>query len=188
MNPYNFMQALTPAIKRKHHSAVESYADTARRCRSASQRVRLNIFMKGAGWRLALVCGLLLAAASALSVAPSTKVAAAPTSYIFQSPGTARSVWSDTTVPGTTDTPIDSSAVELGMKFRASADGYITGVRFYKGATNTGAHVGNLWTSTGTRLATATFTNETASGWQEVNFATPVQITADTTYVVSYHT
>src|SRR5262249_49104402 len=34
--------------------------------------------------------------------------------------------------------------------------------------------------------ATATFTNETASGWQQVNFATPVSIAANTTYIVSY--
>ena len=40
----------------------------------------------------------------------------------------------------------------------------------------------------GTRLATATFTNETASGWQEVSFSTPVSIIANTTYVASYHT
>ena len=50
-----------------------------------------------------------------------------------------------------------------------------------------GTHVGHLWTSTGTLLATATFTGETASGWQQVNFATPVAITANTTYVASYH-
>jgi hypothetical protein len=37
-------------------------------------------------------------------------------------------------------------------------------------------------------LATATFSSETASGWQQVNFATPVAITAGTTYVASYHT
>ena len=40
---------------------------------------------------------------------------------------------------------------------------------------------------TGTLLATVTFTGETASGWQQANFATPVAITANTTYVVSYH-
>jgi hypothetical protein len=44
-----------------------------------------------------------------------------------------------------------------------------------------------MWTSTGTLLATATFTGETASGWQQVNFATPVSITANTVYVASYH-
>ena len=82
----------------------------------------------------------------------------------------------------------DPNSVELGLKFQASSPGEITGLRFYKGASNTGTHVANLWTSTGTLLATATFTNETATGWQQVNFATPVTITAGTTYVASYHT
>ena len=53
---------------------------------------------------------------------------------------------------------------------------------------STGTHTANLWTSTGTLLATATFGNETASGWQQVNFATPVAVTPGTTYVASYHT
>ena len=48
--------------------------------------------------------------------------------------------------------------------------------------------MGNLWSGTGTLLATATFTNETASGWQQVTLPTPVPITANTTYVASYHT
>jgi hypothetical protein len=82
----------------------------------------------------------------------------------------------------------DSGAVELGVRFRADQNGTITGVRFYKAATNTGTHVGSLWTNSGTLLATATFTSETASGWQQVTFGTPVAITANTTYVVSYHT
>jgi hypothetical protein len=64
--------------------------------------------------------------------------------------------------------------------------GYITGVRFYKGGGNTGTHIGYLWSSDGTLLASATFTGETASGWQQVNFSTPVAITAGTTYVASY--
>ena len=40
----------------------------------------------------------------------------------------------------------------------------------------------------GALLASVTFTNETATGWQQVNLPTPVAITANTTYVVSYHT
>ena len=78
--------------------------------------------------------------------------------------------------------------MELGLRFRADRSGVITGVRFYKAATNTGAHVGSLWSNTGTLLATATFAGETASGWQQVTFPTPVAITANTTYVMSYHT
>ncbi|RYH68020.1 MAG: DUF4082 domain-containing protein [Alcaligenaceae bacterium] len=82
----------------------------------------------------------------------------------------------------------DPNPVELGLKFRASENGDMTGIRFYKGALNTGTHTANLWTATGTLLATATFTNESSSGWQQVEFAAPVSITANTTYVASYHT
>jgi len=78
--------------------------------------------------------------------------------------------------------------VELGLKFRSDVAGNVTGVRFYKGTRTTGTHTAALWSSTGTRLATATFTGETASGWQQVTFSTPVAITANTVYVVSYHT
>jgi Domain of unknown function (DUF4082)/Bacterial Ig-like domain len=77
--------------------------------------------------------------------------------------------------------------VELGLKFRSDSNGNITGVRFYKGgATNGGTHVGHLWTSSGTLLGTVNFANETTSGWQQALFQTPVSITANTTYIVSY--
>src|SRR5262249_48565256 len=39
----------------------------------------------------------------------------------------------------------------------------------------------------GTQLATGTFTGGTVSGWQQLTFTTPVAITANTTYVASYH-
>ncbi len=80
----------------------------------------------------------------------------------------------------------DPSAVALGLKFQSDTAGFITGVRFYKGTGNGGTHTGSLWSSSGTRLATGTFTSETATGWQSLTFATPVAITATTTYVVSY--
>jgi hypothetical protein len=72
------------------------------------------------------------------------------------------------------------------MKFRSDVAGTVTGVRFYKGSANTGTHTGHLWSSTGTLLASLTFGSETASGWQQASFSTPVAITANTTYVVSY--
>src|SRR5205807_1246593 len=80
------------------------------------------------------------------------------------------------------------AATEVGVKFRADVTGTISGIRFYKGPLNTGTHVGDLWSSTGTKLATATFSGETASGWQQVNFTAPVAIQANTTYVAAYHT
>jgi hypothetical protein len=96
-------------------------------------------------------------------------------------------IWSSSAVP----TVVDSGAgagVELGVKFTSSSSGTITGVRFYKSTANTGTHVGNLWSGAGTLLATATFSNETSSGWQQVNFSSPVTITAGTVYVASYYT
>ena len=80
----------------------------------------------------------------------------------------------------------DSGSVVLGMKFQSSTAGKIRGIRFYKSAGNTGTHKVALWSSTGTLLAEATGTGETATGWQEVNFATPLSIAANTTYVAGY--
>jgi hypothetical protein len=82
----------------------------------------------------------------------------------------------------------DFNSVELGIQFSASTSGSITGLRFWKDSINIGVHIAHLWSSTGSLLASATFANETASGWQTVLFPTPVQITAGTTYTASYHT
>jgi N,N-dimethylformamidase beta subunit-like, C-terminal/Domain of unknown function (DUF4082)/Fibronectin type III domain len=92
----------------------------------------------------------------------------------------------DFTAPGVTDAG-DGNPVELGVKFRADNNGTVTGVRFYKAAANTGTHTGSLWSASGTRLAQATFTGESATGWQAVTFATPVTVVAGATYVASYH-
>ncbi|ANL31282.1 oxidoreductase domain-containing protein (plasmid) [Rhizobium phaseoli] len=82
----------------------------------------------------------------------------------------------------------DNQQVNLGMKFQADAAGWITAIRFYKGADNTGPHNGYLWTASGTLLGSVTFNNETASGWQTAQLSQQIAIQADTTYVVSYST
>ena len=97
------------------------------------------------------------------------------------------SIWMATSAPGTADSG-DANSGEFGVRFRADVDGTITGIRFYKSAANTGSHVGNLWTNTGTLLASAVFAGESSSGWQQVNFSSPVAITAGTVYVASYFT
>ncbi|MDR3662087.1 MAG: DUF4082 domain-containing protein, partial [Mycobacterium sp.] len=91
----------------------------------------------------------------------------------------------DFSTPATIDSG-DNSSTELGVKFTSEAFGTVTGIRFYKATTNTGTHIGSLWSSTGTLLAQATFTSETASGWQQVNFSSPVLIQPNTTYVAAY--
>lgn len=80
----------------------------------------------------------------------------------------------------------DSTPVELGVKFRADSSGYVTGLRFYKAKTNVGTHIGHIWSKSGVLLGSATFTNETGSGWQQVNFSSPIPVTANTTYIASY--
>lgn len=103
----------------------------------------------------------------------------------FNSLGTF-SMWPGSAVPGTPDAGADPS-VELGLKFTSDISGYVTGVKFYKSSANTGVHTGSLWNASGTQLATGTFSNETASGWQTLTFSSPVAITSGQTYVVSYH-
>ncbi|MDR6754963.1 hypothetical protein J2Y48_000236 [Mycoplana sp. BE70] len=111
--------------------------------------------------------------------------ASATVSLTVNPPSTATSLFSLTDTPSITSNN-DASPVELGVKFVASASGQITGLRYYKSAQDTGTHVGSLWTSSGTLLTSATFVNESASGWQTVMFSQPVNITAGTTYVASY--
>jgi hypothetical protein len=83
---------------------------------------------------------------------------------------------------------VGSNPVELGVKFRSDVNGTIIGIRFYKVSGDTSGHTGSLWSSTGTLLATGTFSDETASGWQQLNFSFPVSIAANTTYIASFHT
>jgi autotransporter-associated beta strand protein len=121
--------------------------------------------------------------ATAVSAPVTIQIASASTSATNACPC---SLWTTSTTPG----PLapDPDGVELGVKFRADAAGTILGIRFYKYAQNTGTHSASLWNASGTRMGTATFTGETASGWQQVMFTTPIAIAANTTYIASYFT
>lgn len=102
-------------------------------------------------------------------------------------PPAAVSLFSASSTPAQTNLN-DGSQIELGVKFQSSVAGQITGIKFYRSAGDTGQNIVNLWTSTGTNLGAATFTNTAASGWQTATFSAPVTITPNTTYVASYHT
>jgi hypothetical protein len=112
-----------------------------------------------------------------VSAALSITVIALPASF---------SLWTTNAIPVQADAGSDSP-VELGVKFRSDVAGFVTGIRFYKAAANTGTHVGNLWNAKKVQLATVVFTNETAAGWQQAMLALPVGISSNTVYVVSYH-
>jgi hypothetical protein len=98
--------------------------------------------------------------------------------------GTNYTIFTTQTTSGPTGN--DNKPIELGVKFRSLVSGFITGIRFYKTTGNTGTHTGELYSSAGIRLAQAVFTSETATGWQQVLFNTPVPIVAGTTYVAAY--
>ena len=78
-----------------------------------------------------------------------------------------------------------TAVYELGMAFESTANGQVTQIRYYKPSNETGTHTGHIWSSAGALLASATFTGETASGWQYASLATPLAITANTNYIVS---
>jgi hypothetical protein len=95
------------------------------------------------------------------------------------------SIWQPTATPSLIDSN-DGKSVEVGLKFRSDTNGSVMGIRFYKATQNTGTHFGHLWDSSGTMLGSVTFSEETASGWQEATFSPPIAITANTDYVISY--
>ena len=71
--------------------------------------------------------------------------------------------------------PTTTGRSSSGSSFTPSVNGQVTAIRFYKGTGNGGTHTGSLWSSTGTRLATGTFENETATGWQTLILDTPIR-------------
>ena len=96
------------------------------------------------------------------------------------------SIWDAAAMPAVASAS-DVDPIELGVKFRPSANGYVTALRFYKGASNGGTHVGSLWTSAGVLLGRVTFANESSTGWQQATLPQPVPLSANATYVVSYN-
>ncbi len=95
------------------------------------------------------------------------------------------SLWSPSAAPRQAGVPTSEPA-QLGLTFISDVPGYVTGLRFYKSPSNLGTHSGSLWDAAGHRLASVVFTNESPSGWQQANFASPIAVEANTVYVVSY--
>jgi len=65
---------------------------------------------------------------------------------------------------------------ELGLKFHVNSPGFVNSFMWYKPVGDTATtHKFNLWNSAGVRLATATTTGETGSGWRAIPLTTPVR-------------
>src|SRR5215471_9369119 len=74
------------------------------------------------------------------------------------------SFWPNSSVPGNPGEN-DPASATVGLKFYSDVPGVVSGIRFYKDARNAGPHECVLWSGTVARLATATTSTETASGW-----------------------
>jgi hypothetical protein len=74
---------------------------------------------------------------------------------------------------------------ELGVKIKVSSASDLTAIKFYKSPSETGSHVGRIWSSSGALIASVPFASETASGWQSQTLSTPLTLTPGATYTVS---
>lgn len=107
------------------------------------------------------------------------------------------SLWDSAAITSTTYNE-PSQPINLGTTFKSDVDGYVTGVKFYNpaGGNALGSDVGRLWAcanascalaSGGTELAAVNFPSDTTAGWKTATFSTPVHITANTYYIVTYY-
>jgi Domain of unknown function (DUF4082)/Bacterial Ig-like domain len=112
--------------------------------------------------------------------------------------------WSFTTVSGpfslfaTSLTPVQTHlpvkdgragsgpfSYEMGVKISVLSPLQIAAVRFYKDPGETGTHIGRVWNAAGQTIGQTTFSGESASGWQQQSFATPIALQPGQVYVVS---
>ena len=96
---------------------------------------------------------------------------------------TLNSIWDNTAPPAGEG----SGNQTVGTKFKATVNGNIIGARYYKFLGYDQIRDVRLWDNAGALLASRTVSGESASGWQRMDFTSPVAITAETTYVVGYH-
>jgi hypothetical protein len=84
----------------------------------------------------------------------------------------------------------DNRAVTLGVKFWSTQAGTVTGIRFYRGAASSGGYTVRLYNAGGTMLGQASVPSDTCTlpCWEEADFASPIPIAANTTYVAAYYT
>ena len=80
------------------------------------------------------------------------------------------SVWNTASVPATPDGG-DGNSVEVGLKFRADADGNCPRASLLQGSHKHRDPCGTFWTSSGTLLAVGRSPVKAALAWQQVNFA-----------------
>ena len=77
----------------------------------------------------------------------------------------------------------------LGVKFWSSQAGTVSGIRFYRAVASSHGYVARLYSAGGTLLGSATLTRDgwSVPCWEVANFASPISISANRTYVATYY-
>lgn len=97
-----------------------------------------------------------------------------------------RSIWPSNPNPLNTSADGASAAQWVsGLRFRTTQPGKILGIRWY-GVSATGKTI-NLYTNSGSLLATSATGNATSGSWTSSLFTTPIDIQACTTYVATVY-
>jgi hypothetical protein len=88
-----------------------------------------------------------------------------------------------------TDPTGAGKTVTMGVKFWSSKSGTISAIRFYRAAVSSNGYVASLYSAGGTLLGSATLAHESGPvpGWQVANFASPITVSANTTYISAYY-
>jgi hypothetical protein len=93
---------------------------------------------------------------------------------------------------GTPQTPVDpdTHSVTLGVQFFSTQVGTINGVRFYRGAKSSSGYSAAIFDGmSGARLAFKSVSTEPCHSvpcWEELDFSTPLSISANKTYIATY--
>jgi Domain of unknown function (DUF4082) len=90
-------------------------------------------------------------------------------------------------VPNTLDS--SHNAITVGVKFWSTQTGEISAIRFYRAAASPAGYAARLYSANGNVVAEADLAQQSGPvpGWQTATFATPVRISANTTYVAAYY-
>ncbi len=89
--------------------------------------------------------------------------------------------------PGKEEVPVSNEKLgfELGVRITTGRAGHVTAIRYFKSLGETGKHFAKVWSESGKLLASAEFTGETASGWQQVELITPLALEKGSTFIIS---
>lgn len=112
-----------------------------------------------------------------------TNMSAAKT-WAFTTTTADYSMFASTATPAT-QAVTTTTATTVGVRFSSNRAGKVVAIKYWAASTNTGTTV-TLRNTSGTVLGTATTTG-TGTGWRTATFSTPINITANTQYVVSYY-